>query len=414
MLYISNMKRKKCRSCSNRNLKATFDMGSQKLSGIFPNNKTQKNVPEGSLAMVFCDNCKLLQLENSFDANTMYGNNYGYMSALNNSMIQHLKKKAFNLKKITNLIQGDLVLDIGSNDGTFLSFFSNKFNLIGIDPTIKKLGALYRKDINKFPNFFTKELITRNFSKKVKLITSISMFYDLEDTIKFAEDIYDILDENGLWHLEQSYMPMMLKNNSYDTICHEHLEYYSLRSIKYIFDKVGFKIVDLEFNEINGGSFALTVAKKKNIKFKEVKYLIDWLLKKEDLFNYNSMKSFKNFFENTKKHKTIFKELLLNLNDMKKSVIGYGASTKGNIILQYSGIDSNLVPFIGEVNKFKYNKYTPGSKIKIISERKARALNPDYFLVLPWHFKNHIVRKERKFSKNKGKLIFPLPDIDII
>ena len=414
MLYISNMKRKKCRSCSNRNLKATFDMGSQKLSGIFPNNKTQKNVPEGSLAMVFCDNCKLLQLENSFDANTMYGNNYGYMSALNNSMIQHLKKKAFNLKKITNLIQGDLVLDIGSNDGTFLNFFSNKFNLIGIDPTIKKLGALYRKDINKFPNFFTKELITRNFSKKVKLITSISMFYDLEDTIKFAEDIYDILDENGLWHLEQSYMPMMLKNNSYDTICHEHLEYYSLRSIKYIFDKVGFKIVDLEFNEINGGSFALTVAKKKNIKFKEVKYLIDWLLKKEDLFNYNSMKSFKNFFENTKKHRTIFKELLLNLNDMKKSVIGYGASTKGNIILQYCGIDSNLVPFIGEVNKFKYNKYTPGSKIKIISERKARALNPDYFLVLPWHFKNHIVRKERKFSKNKGKLIFPLPDIDII
>ena len=263
MLYISNMKRKKCRSCSNKNLKAAFDMGSQKLSGIFPNNKTQKNVPEGSLAMVFCDNCKLLQLENSFDANTMYGNNYGYMSALNNSMIQHLKKKAFNLKKITNLIQGDLVLDIGSNDGTFLSFFSNKFNLIGIDPTIKKLGALYRKDINKFPNFFTKELITRNFSKKVKLITSISMFYDLEDTIKFAEDIYDILDENGLWHLEQSYMPMMLKNNSYDTICHEHLEYYSLRSIKYIFDKVGFKIVDLEFNEINGGSFALTVAKKK-------------------------------------------------------------------------------------------------------------------------------------------------------
>jgi len=408
------MKRKKCRSCSNRNLKTAFDIGSQKLSGIFPDNKTQKNVPEGSLAMVFCDNCKLLQLENSFDANIMYGNNYGYMSALNNSMIQHLNKKALNLKKITDLKQGDLVLDIGSNDGTFLSFFSNKFNLIGIDPTIKKLGGLYRKDISKFPNFFTKELITRNFPKKVKLITSISMFYDLEDTIKFAEDIYDILDENGLWHLEQSYMPMMLKNNSYDTICHEHLEYYSLRSIKYIFDKVGFKIVDLEFNEINGGSFALTVAKKKNIKFKEIKYLIDWLLKKEDLFNYNSMKSFKNFFENTKKHRTIFKELLLNLNDMKKSVIGYGASTKGNIILQYCGIDSNLVPFIGEVNKFKYNKYTPGSKIKIISERKARALNPDYFLVLPWHFKNHIVRKEGKFSKNKRKLIFPLPDIDII
>ena len=408
------MKIKKCRSCNSGNLKAAFDIGSQKLSGIFPDNKNQKNIPEGSLAMVFCDNCKLLQLENSFDANIMYGNNYGYMSALNSSMIQHLNQKALNLKKIADLKKSDLIVDIGSNDGTFLSFFSNKFNLIGIDPTIKKLGHLYRKDISKFPNFFTKELITKNFLKKVKLITSISMFYDLEDAIKFSEDIHDILDEEGLWHLEQSYMPMMLKNNSYDTICHEHLEYYSLRSIKYIFDKVGFKIVDLEFNEINGGSFALTVAKKKNKKFKEIKYLIDWLLKKEDLFNYNSIKSFKSFFENTKKHKKIFKELLLNLKDMKKSVIGYGASTKGNIILQYCGINSHLVPLIGEVNKYKYNKYTPGSKIKIIPEKKARALNPDYFLVLPWHFKNHIIRKERKYGKCKSKLIFPLPDIDII
>ena len=207
---------------------------------------------------------------------------------------------------------------------------------------------------------------------------------------------------------------MMLKNNSYDTICHEHLEHYSLKSIKYIVDKVGCKIVDLEFNEINGGSFAITLAKKKSKKYKEVSYLVDWLLKKEDLFEYNSMKTFKTFFENTKKHKKIFRNLLLNLKDMKKSVIGYGASTKGNIILQYCGIDSKLMKYIGEVNKYKFNKYTPGSKIKIISEQKARELNPDYFVVLPWHFKNHIIEKERSILKNKSKLIFPLPDIDII
>ena len=413
-IKIIYMKTTFCRSCHSKKLQKAFNLGSQKLSGIFPKSANQENIPQGSLAMIFCNNCKLLQLENSFDANIMYGKNYGYMSALNNSMIQHLYKKSLNLKKITNLVRGDLIIDIGSNDGTFLSFFSNKFNLIGVDPTIKKLGRLYRKDIKKFPYFFNKDLITNNFDKKVKLVTSISMFYDLENPVKFVEDIYDILDENGLWHLEQSYMPMMLKNNSYDTICHEHLEYYSLKSIKYIFDKVGFKIIDLEFNEINGGSFALTLVKKSNKKFTEIKHLIDWLLKKEELFNYNSIKSFKNFFENIKKHKKIFKELLLNLKDMNKSVIGYGASTKGNIILQYCGIDSNLVPFIGEVNKYKYNKYTPGSKIKIISEKKARSLNPDYFLVLPWHFKNYIIRKERKFYKNRSKLIFPLPDIDII
>ena len=142
--------------------------------------------------------------------------------------------------------------------------------------------------------------------------------------------------------------------------------------------------------------------------------MINWLLKKEELFNHNSIEAFKIFFENSRKHKKIFKELLLNLNDMKKLVIGYGASTKGNIILQYCGIDSNLVPFIGEVNRYKYNRYTPGSKIKIISEKKARSLEPDYFLILPWHFKNYLIKKEREMKKNKSKLIFPLPDIDIV
>ena len=403
-----------CRSCKSDKLIKTFDLGSQKLSGIFPISKNQKNIPEGSLAMVFCDKCKLLQLKNSFDENIMYGNDYGYMSSLNNSMIDHLYKKSVNLKKLANLYKGDLIVDIGSNDGTFLSFFPNKLQLVGIDPTIKKLGKFYRKDIKKFSNFFNKDLISKNFHKKVKLFTSISMFYDLVNPVKFAEDIYDSLTDDGLWHLEQSYMPMMLKNNAYDTICHEHLEYYSLKSIKYIFDRVGFKIIDLEFNETNGGSFALTLAKKNSKKFVEIKYLINWLLKKEELFNYNSTEAFKIFFENAKKHKKIFKELLLNLNDMKKLVIGYGASTKGNIILQYCGIDSSLVPFIGEVNRYKYNRYTPGSKIKIISEKKARSLEPDYFLILPWHFKNYLIKKEREMKKNKSKLIFPLPDIDIV
>ena len=240
------------------------------------------------------------------------------------------------------------------------------------------------------------------------------MFYDIEDTIKFTENIYDVLDDDGLWHLEQSYMPMMLKNNSYDTICHEHLEYYSLRSIKYIFDNVGFKIIDLEFNQINGGSFAITLAKNKNKNFKEIKYLVNWLLKKEDIFEYNSINTFKLFFENVKKHKKVFKNLLLNLNDMKKKVIGYGASTKGNIILQYCGINSKLIKYIAEINKFKFNKYTPGSNIKIISEKESRKMNPDYYIVMPWHFKNHIINRERNILKNKTKLIFPLPDIDII
>ncbi len=408
------MRLKNCRSCQSTNLVKVFSLGSQKLSGIFPKTANQKNVPSGKLSMVFCNRCSLLQLEDSFNPSVMYGDNYGYMSSLNNSMLEHLYKKSLNLRKLINLSKGDIIIDIGSNDGSFLKFFPNRLNLVGVDPTIKKLGNFYRKDIKKLPNFFNKDLIIKKFNKKAKLITSISMFYDLDKPIKFAEDIYDVLDNKGLWHLEQSYMPMMLKNNSYDTICHEHLEYYSLKSIKYIFDKVGFKIIDLEFNDINGGSFALTVAKKNNHLYEESKRLINWLIKKEELFSYNSVKTFKDFYVNIEKHKKIFRNLLLNLKESKKKVVGYGASTKGNIILQYCNINSNLVPYIAEVNKFKFNRYTPGSKIKIISEKKARALNPDYLLVLPWHFKNFIVQKERKYLNKNTKLIFPLPDIDIV
>jgi hypothetical protein len=216
-----------------------------------------------------------------------------------------------------------------------------------------------------------------------------------------------------VWHLEQSYMPMMIKNTSYDTICHEHLEYYSLKSIKYIFDIVGFKITDLEFNDINGGSFAITVSKK-NSKYKENSRIIEWLLKKEDMYKYNSFSTHKEFFKNAEKHKKLFKELLLNLKDMKKKIIGYGASTKGNVILQYCGITSNILDVIVDVNKDKHNKFTPGSQIKIVGENYIKDLKPDYMVVLPWHFKNFILNKEKSFLNKGGKLIFPLPDIEIV
>ncbi len=406
------MKIKKCRSCSSSSLKNAFDLGSQKLTGVFPKTLNE-NIPSGSLAMVFCEKCKLLQLENSFNASMMYGDNYGYMSSLNPHMINHLKHKAKKLNSFMNLTKDDVVIDIGSNDGTFLNFFSSRLKLIGIDPTIKKLKKFYRKDIIKIPTFFTIDVIKKILKKRAKVISSISMFYDLEDPIRFAEDIYETLDDNGIWHFEQSYMPMMIKNNSYDTICHEHLEYYSLTSIKFILDKVRFKIIDLEFNDINGGSFALTVAKKSS-KLKVNSPLIDWLLKKEKLFNYNSLEVFQDFYKNAKKHKKSFKDLLLNLHDMKKKVVGYGASTKGNVILQFCNITKKLLPYIAEVNEFKHYRYTPGTKIQIIPEKLARLKNPDYFIVLPWHFKNFIIKKEKNFLHDNKNLIFPLPDIEIV
>ena len=360
--------------------------------------------------MVICNKCKLLQLEHNFDANEMYGDNYGYMSSLNKSMISHLKLKALSLKKRYNLKVNSNILDIGSNDGTFLSFFNRKFKLFGCDPTIKKFSKYYRKDINQLPSFFSSKIFN---DKKFNLITSISMFYDLPDPLNFAKEINSILHKDGVWHIELSYMPMMIKNRSYDTICHEHLEYYSLKSLKYLLDKAGLKIINLSFNQINGGSIEVDIVKKKS-KFKECKHLINWVLKSEQLNRYNEIEKHKQFFKECQNHKILLKELLITLKKQNKKIIGYGASTKGNVLLQYCNIDSKLLNYISEVNKFKFGKYTPGSNIKIISEKEAKLKKPDYMLVLPWHFKDHILQRERTFLKNGGKLIFPLPDIEII
>ena len=360
--------------------------------------------------MVLCPKCKLLQLENNFDSNEMYGDNYGYMSSLNKSMEFHLKVKSINLIKKYNLKPKNLILDIGSNDGTFLSFFNKKFSLYGCDPTIKKFKNFYRKDINLVPYFFSKDHFK---NKKFNLITSIAMFYDLPDPVHFAKQIHEVLYDQGIWHIELSYMPLMIKNTSYDTICHEHLEYYSLYSLKYLFDLSGLKIINLSFNQINGGSIVLDIAKKKS-KYKECKYLIDWILERESINKYNELYKQKAFFKECKNHKHLLRKLLLKLKKENKTILGYGASTKGNVLLQYCNINSKIIKYIAEVNKFKFNKFTPGTNIKIISEREAKLKKPDYFLVLPWHFKDYIIKRESKYLRNGGKLIFPLPDIEIV
>ena len=386
-----------------------FSLGKQTLTGIFPPTK-QAKISKGDLSLILCEKCKLLQLANNFNPNEMYGENYGYMSSLNKSMMTHLKLKALNFQNKYKLKSSQNILDIGSNDGTFLSYFNKNFNLFGCDPTIKKFSKYYRKDIIKIPKFFSSNLFK---NKKFKLITSISMFYDLPDPSKFANEISSILEKNGIWHIELSYMPMMLKNISYDTICHEHLEYYSLKSLKYLLDRANLKIINLAFNQINGGSIELDVAKK-NSKFKESKDLINWVLQSEKLNSYNELHRQKEFYKQCVNHKILLKKLLVTLKKQNKKVFGYGASTKGNVILQFSKIDNKLIKYIGEVNKFKFNKFTPGSKIKIISEEKLKKLKPDYLLVLPWHFKDHILKRENKFMQNGGKFIFPLPDIEII
>lgn len=406
---------KKCRFCESENLYNVLSLGEQYLTGVFPKDKeSADNLTKGPLDLVFCSDCGLLQMKQSYSLDEMYGDNYGYRSGLNISMVNHLTRKINSLEKLVKLNENDLVIDIGSNDATSLKAYKTKCKKVGIDPTGEKFKQYYTNDITLIADFFSAEKFREIFNnKKAKIITSIAMFYDLENPAKFIEDIKECLDDNGIWHFEQSYMPSMLRTTSYDTICHEHLEFYSFGVVKSMLEKCGLKIIDVVTNSINGGSFAITACKK-DAHYKENTPIINWMLKQEQDMELKTLKPYLEFNNKTFKHKENLRSLIENLVDDGKKIIGYGASTKGNVLLQFCGLTQKHIPYIAEVNPDKFGSYTPGTHIPIISEAQAKEMKPDYFLVLPWHFKNNILEREKDYLENGGKFIFPLPEIEII
>jgi hypothetical protein len=264
------------------------------------------------------------------------------------------------------------------------------------------------------PDFFSAEAFRKNFpDDKAKIVTSIAMFYDLENPVAFVKDIESVLADDGIWHFEQSYMPSMLRTNSYDTICHEHLEFYSFKVVKNLLESCGMRVVDVQMNAINGGSFAVTACKK-NAPYKSNTPIINWMLRQEDDMGLDTPKPYRDFEERVFKHRKNLIELIDALVADGKKIIGYGASTKGNVLLQFCGITSKQIPYVAEVNEQKFGAFTPGTNIPIISEKEARAMKPDYFFVLPWHFKSSILDREKEFIENGGKFIFPLPEIEIV
>jgi len=283
--------------------------------------------------------------------------------------------------------------------------------LVGFDPTGVKFKKYYPSHITLITDFFNSKNFKKNFgNNKAKIITSIAMFYDLEEPLEFVREVYDILSDNGVWVLEQSYMPLMLEVNAFDTICHEHLEYYRLKQIHWMMEKVGFKIINIEFNQINGGSFSVTVAKSKS-PFSETPSL-ETLLLDEKKKGLDTSKPYNEFRKKVFQFKIQIRELLNKIHNEKGLVLGYGASTKGNVILQFTEITPKDIPYIGEVNIDKYGCYTPGTLIPIVSEDEARKMNPDYFFVFPWHFKESILEKEKAKPSNKTALLFPLPSLE--
>jgi hypothetical protein len=403
----------KCRISGSTNLINVLSLGEQYLTGVFPKTKTSE-ITKGPLDLVWCPDSGLLQMKQSFSLDEMYGDNYGYRSGLNSSMVRHLTNKIHMLERMVKIDKQDLVIDIGSNDATSLKAYKSQCHKVGIDPTGKKFLEHYTEDIQLIPDFFSADIFQKQFPhQKAKIITSIAMFYDLENPVSFVKDIESVIAENGIWHFEQSYMPSMLRTNSYDTICHEHLEFYSFKVVKHLLELCNMRVIDVQMNGINGGSFAVTACKKDSI-LKSNTPIIDWMLRQEDDMGLDTPKPYRDFEERVFKHRKSLLELIEALVSDGKLIIGYGASTKGNVLLQFCGLTSKHIPYIAEVNEEKFGSFTPGTHIPIISEKEAKMMKPDYFFVLPWHFKDSILQREKEYIEMGGKFIFPLPEIEIV
>lgn len=388
-----------CRICRSTDLEEVFFLGKIAPTGYFP----KKNEADifGPVTVVRCESCGLSQLRETYDLSKLYGKDYGYRSGLNKSMVKHLKditKKALS----SSPYGAPPILDIGSNDGTLLAQYpENLCNdiIVGIDPTIIKFKEYYEPRIQTISGFFSRELMERNCNYKFGIITSIAMFYDLPDPVQFAKDIKNSLLDGGIWILEVGYLPHLFANNSFDSICQEHLEYYRLKDIKRIADIVGLKIMDVVETSTNGGSILVMLSN--NSYYEETPVLTSYLKLEEDTANKSLWKALPGKIEKIRTEVVSF---------LKKNpdTVGYGASTKGNVLLQRLNI---WLPAIVEINPDKFDRVTPGTRIPIISskswELREKNLYPSHWFVLPWHFRKDILARE------KIPCFFPLPEPEV-
>jgi NDP-4-keto-2,6-dideoxyhexose 3-C-methyltransferase len=403
-----------CRACGSENLSIVFDAGVQELTGRFPASITEE-LGSGPLKLLQCNpssGCGLVQLAHTYNLAELYGENYGYRSGLNKDMVNHLHDHVRTILEMDILEPDATVVDIGSNDGTTLNAYPpNSYNLIGIDPSSAKFLRFYNEGITTICDFFSQHAVHNVFPGiKARVITSFSMFYDLEDPVKFALEVAALLDEKGVWVFEQSYLPEMLEANSFDTICHEHLEFYSLSSVEYILRRAGLRIMDVNFNDTNGGSFVVYACLKDAAHVSESDK-IGSVLEKEKSIGLSDGSAFKHFSQRIESEMNKLLEFLVRQKEDKKVVKGLGASTKGNVLLQYYNIGPDLISEIGEVNPDKFGRFTPGTHIPIVPQDQLLQSKPDYLLVLPWHFRDFFCASS-KFRDEK--LVFPLPRFEIV
>mgnify|MGYP001479268978 FL=1 len=403
-MKLKTKKVKHCLLCKNKNIKEIFSLGNLFVSNFVKKKNVNKGI-KAPLNLLYCNNCSLIQLSHIAPQEIMYKRFYWYRSGVTKTMHLGLKSIFKDSLKYIKMNTNDVVLDIGANDGTLLNYYrKKKFITIGCEPA-RNLQRFLKKNCNFIINdFWSKKnlskILTKNNLKKPKIITAIGMFYDLEEPNVFIKDAADSLDENGIFIAQLMCLKTMIEKNDVGNICHEHIEFYSLKSIKYLFEKNGLEIFKIEENDINGGSYRIYC---RRFRYGSIK-----------LPNENVLKLMKGFVNRVKKNRQLIVKFINKKINENKKIYLYGASTKGNTVLQYYGLNNKMIPYAAERSPEKWGRYTIGSGIKIISEKKARDLKPDYFFVTPWGFIKEFIKREKKWMKNGGSFILPFPKFKLV
>ena len=415
----------RCRVCHNERLKVVYEFGDIALTGHFPLPSEMDEVAPMTLSK--CEErhsdpnssgCGLVQLMHNYDMEKLYGDNYGYRSSLNPSMASHVKMIAQEAIKINGPVEKNQnILDIASNDGTLLSaYHDTDAHLFAVDPTIKKFDSYYsqvRGRLTKISDFFgsdnANEILGEN---KFQIITSVAMLYDLPQPNDFFRAIHERLSKGGIWITEQSYLPSMIQTNSFDTVCHEHLEYYNLSVIERLAKASNLEVRRASLNKSNGGSFRLCITRSDNGNV-QPDGSVDLLRRSESNFNDNVEAHLESFVRSIKATCDALSSYVNSRLERKEIILGYGASTKGNTLLQMAKLDESKIQYILDINDYKNGRVTPGSRIPIRS-----SVSPEHtgcsFVVLPWHFRDFIIEKEEALLNAGSEFVFPLPVFDVV
>ena len=406
---------KKCRSCSSDELEPIISLGDHYVTNFIDSKKEQgEKIP---LELILCKKCNFLQLGHNAPPESMWGDQYWYKSGINRLIREDLKDIIYKSQQLRPVEKGDVIVDIGCNDGTLFDFYQGKSRLIGFEPSKNVANEAEGKGYEIINDFFNaKDLKERIGKKKAKIITAISMFYDLDNPNPFLDDVASCLDSDGLFVIQQNYLVKMLENNAFDNVCHEHRGYYSLTSLEHLLKRHKMEIFDIEQNEINGGSIRTYVKFKGNNKlhgFKGAENRIGRLMKKEKHMNLDTSKPYRKFASRIFRIKENLTDFLEKERNLGKNICGLGASTRGNTTLQYFEFGPNLIDCIFDRNPDKEGKKTVGTLIPITSPDNIQKYDPNYQLVLIWHIFKGIGDDEKEFVRKGGKFILPLPKLKV-